>query len=190
MLLEVLDDIILLSYRQSAGAEYFMERVSLKDILQKVHGDFKVQAQKKNITMDLNIPSDLSPIQADPEALEEVFSNLVNNAIKYTKRNGTVSLSAIEKENAIIIDIIDTGIGITTEEQPKIFNEFYRASKAKSNKIEGTGVGLAIVKEIVDAHHGEIRVRSELGKGTTITVILPKSTLITRKSLRLVKENK
>ncbi len=190
MLLEVLDDIILLSYRQSAGTEYHMEHVSLKDILLKVHGDFTVQAQKKNINMDFNFPSDLSPIQADPEALEEVFSNLVNNAIKYTERNGTVALSVVEKENAIIIDIIDTGIGITTEEQPKIFNEFYRASNAKSKKIEGTGVGLAIVKEIVDAHQGEIRVRSELGKGTTITVILPKSTLITRKSSRLVKENK
>ena len=180
MLLEVLDDIILLSYRQSAGAEYFMEHVSLKDILHKVHRDFKVQAQKKNITMDLNIPSDLSPIQADLEALDEVFSNLVNNAIKYTKRNGKVSLSAIEKENTIEIDVFDTGIGITTEELPKIFNEFYRGSNVKSNGIDGTGVGLTIVKEIVEVHQGEIKVRSELEKGSSITVILP----------HLVKENK
>jgi len=176
MLLEVLDDIILLSYRQSAGAEYFMEHVSLKDILHKVHGDFKVQAQKKNITMDLNIPSDLSPIQADPEALEEAFSNLVNNAIKYTKNDGKIFVSVKQREKEIKIEVTDTGIGIAAEELPKIFNEFYRASNAKSNKIEGTGVGLTIVKEIVDAHHGEIRIQSELGKGSTITVLLPKST--------------
>jgi len=180
VLLEVLDDIILLSYRLSAGAEYFMESVQLKDVLQKVFEDLKVQAQKKTISMDLQVPADLPQIQVDREALEEVFSNLVNNAIKYTKRNGTVALSAIEKENTIKIDVVDTGIGIAAEDLPKIFNEFYRASNAKSNKIEGTGVGLAIVKEIVKAHHGEIRVQSELGKGTTITVVLPKS----------VKENK
>ncbi len=173
MLLEVLDDIILLSYRLSTGAEYFMESVQLKDVLQNVFEDLKVQAQKKTISMDLQVPTDLPQIQADREALEEVFSNLVNNAIKYTKENGTVSLSVIEKDKAIKIDVVDTGIGIAAEDLPKIFNEFYRASNAKLNKIEGTGVGLAIVKEIVDAHRGEIRVQSKLGKGTTVTVLLP-----------------
>ena len=176
ILLEMLDDIVQLSYRQSASAEYFMEPVHITFVLHKVLEDFRVQAQKKNISVDIQVPPDSPVILADPAALEEAFSNLVNNAIKYTKRNGTVSLSAKEKENTITIDIIDSGIGISTEELPNIFNEFYRASNAKSNRIEGTGVGLAIVNEIIEAHNGEIRVRSEVGKGSTVTVVLPKST--------------
>lgn len=174
VLLEMLDDIVLLSYRQSASAEYFFEPVQIRNVLKKALDNFRVQAQKKNILMDIQVPGDSPVIQADQAALEEVFSNLVNNAIKYTKRNGSVSLSAVEEENTVTIDITDTGIGITVEEQPNIFDEFFRASNAKSNKIEGTGVGLAIVQEIVDAHNGEIKVRSELGKGSTITVVLPK----------------
>lgn len=180
VLLEMLDDIVLLSYRQSASTEYFMEPVPITDVVQKALENFRVQAQKKNIQLDIQVPADSPVIQADQAALEEAFSNLVNNAIKYTQKNGSVSLSVVEKESVIIIDIIDTGIGITTEEQPKIFDEFYRASNVKSKKIEGTGVGLAIVKEIVKAHHGKIGVQSELGKGTTVRVILP----------QLIKENK
>ncbi|MCJ7581845.1 MAG: HAMP domain-containing histidine kinase [Candidatus Aminicenantes bacterium] len=176
VLLEVLDDIVQLSYRQSASAEYFMEPVHITFVLHKVLENFRVQAQKKNISVEIQVPPDSLIIQADPAALEEAFSNLVNNAIKYTKRNGTVSLSAKEKENNITIDIIDSGIGIASEELPKIFNEFFRASNAKSNGIEGTGVGLAIVNEIIESHKGEIKVQSELGKGSTFTVVLPKST--------------
>lgn len=176
MLLDVLDDIILLSYRQSAGVEYVMESVALGDVFHKVFEDLKVQARKKTVSMELQVPADLPQIQADRGAVEEVFSNLVNNAIKYSKINGTVSLVAMEKKDAVKIDVVDTGIGIPAEELPKIFNEFYRASNAKSNKIEGTGVGLAIVKEIIDAHRGDIKVESEIGKGSTVTVLLPKST--------------
>ncbi|MFC2160708.1 ATP-binding protein [Acidobacteriota bacterium] len=175
ILLEMLDDIVQLSYLQSASAEYLVEPVPITFILHKVLEDFRVQAQKKNISVDIQVPADSPIIQADLEALEEAFSNLVNNAIKYTKRNGTIFLSAKEKENVVTIDIIDSGIGIAADDLPKIFNAFFRASNAKSNRIEGTGVGLAIVNEIIAAHHGEIKVWSELGKGTTITVILPKS---------------
>lgn len=176
VLLEMLDDIVVLSYRQSESAEYFMEPVHITNVVHKALENFRVQAQKKNIHIDIQVPADSPIIQADQAALEEVFSNLINNAIKYTNRNGSVSLSVVEKESVIIIDIIDTGIGITTEEQPNIFDEFYRASNARLKKIEGTGVGLAIVKEIVKAHHGKIGVQSELGKGTTVRVILPQLT--------------
>ena len=174
MLLELLDDILLLSYRKSTKAVYHMEPVQLEDIMQKVIDDIQDQAQKKNIVIDFQIPLDFPQVLADRGALNEVFSNLLNNAVKYTQEHGAINVSAKQKRGFIEIDISDTGIGIVSEDLPKIFGEFYRAPNAKSYKIEGTGLGLAIVKEIVDAHHGSLKVQSELGKGSTFRVLLPK----------------
>lgn len=174
LLLELLDDILLLSYRKSTKEVYNMEPVQLADIIQKVIADTQAQAQKKNIVIEVQIPLDFPKITADPKALYEVFSNLVCNSIRYTGEFGAIHVSAKQERDFIEIDVSDTGIGIAAEDMPKIFDEFYRAPKAKSYEIEGTGLGLAIVKEIVEAHHGSLKVRSEQGKGSTFTVILHK----------------
>jgi two-component system NtrC family sensor kinase len=173
-LLELLDDILILSYRKSAKEAYDMEPVQLSEIMQKVVDDAQSQAQKKNIVINVQIPSDFPRVVADRKALNEIFSNLLNNAVKYTGERGTVNLTAKQKKGFIEIDLSDTGIGIDSEHLPEIFNEFYRSPNAKSHKVEGTGLGLAIVKEIVEAHGGSLKVRSELGKGSTFTVLLPK----------------
>jgi two-component system NtrC family sensor kinase len=174
-LLDLLDDILLLSYRKSTEAVYQMGPVHVTDVIQKVVEDLQTQAQKKNIVMDIQIPQNLPQVLADSESLKEVFSNLMSNAVKYTKGRGSVKVSAKVKKGLVEIEIRDTGIGISSEDLSEIFKEFYRASNAKSHKIEGTGVGLAIVKEIVEAHHGSLKVQSELGKGSTFTVTLPKA---------------
>lgn len=174
MMLELLDDILLLSYRKSTGAVYQMESVQFEDIMQKVIDDIRAQAQKKNIMIDIQISSDFPQVLAERKALYEVFSNLLNNAVKYTREHGAINVSAKQKRGSIEIDVSDTGIGIASEDLPKIFDEFYRAPNARSYKIEGTGLGLAIVKEIVEAHHGRLKVQSELEKGSTFTVLLPK----------------
>jgi two-component system NtrC family sensor kinase len=175
ILLELLDDILLLSYRKSTREFYVMEPVELEDIIEKALGGIQVQAQEKNITIDVRLPADLPRVSGDRKALEEVFHNLLTNALKYTQDNGGVFISAQQKENFVEIDMRDTGIGIASEDLPKIFDEFYRAPNAKTFKIEGTGVGLAIVKEIVETHGGKIKVRSELGKGSTFTLSLPRT---------------
>lgn len=174
-LLDLLDDILLLSYRKSTDAVYQMGPVQVKDIIQKVVEDSQTQALKKKIRMDIQIPRNFPQVLADPESLKEVFSNLIDNAVKYTKELGSVRISGKVKKDLVEIKITDTGIGISSEDVSEIFKEFYRASNAKSHKIEGTGVGLAIVKEIVKAHRGSLKVQSELGKGSTFTVILPKA---------------
>jgi len=174
-LLDLLDDILLLSYRKSTEAVYQMGPVQVIDIVQKVVEDIQDQAQKKNIEIDIQIPQNFPQVLADPESLKEAFSNLLNNAVKYTKEHGTVNVSAKQKKGLLEIEVRDTGIGIASENLPEIFSEFYRAPNAKSYKIEGTGLGLAIVKEIVEAHQGSLEVQSELEKGTTFTVILPKA---------------
>ena len=172
-LLELLDDILLLSYRKSTRDFYLMEPVRLEDIIEKARDDIQAQAQKKNLTINVYLPFDLSRVSADQKALGEVFSNLLSNAVKYTPDNGAICISARQKMDFVEIDVLDTGIGITPEDLPQIFDEFYRAPNAKAYQIEGTGVGLAIVKEIVEAHHGNLRVESELGKGSTFTLSFP-----------------
>ncbi len=174
-MLDLLDDILILSYRKSSEAVYRMEPVQVIDIVHKVLEDTHAHAQKKNIEIDIQIPSNFPQVMADSEALKEVFSNLLNNAVKYTEENGTVIVAAKQNRGFIEIEVRDTGIGIAPENLPEIFNEFYRAPNAKSHKIEGTGLGLAIVKEIVEALHGSLKVQSKLGKGSTFTVILPKT---------------
>jgi hypothetical protein len=173
-LLELLDDILLLSYRKSTEAVYHMEPVQLGDVIQKAVDDIQAQAQKKNIVIDVQIPSDFPQVLVDKVAILEVFSNLLNNAVKYTRERGSVIVSATQKKDFIEINVSDTGIGIASEHLPEIFHEFYRAPNAKSYKIEGTGLGLAIVKEIVEAHGGDLKVKSELGKGSIFTILLPK----------------
>lgn len=173
-MLELLDDILLLSYRQSTRAVYNMKPVQLAEIMRKVIDEVQDQAQKKNVALDVRIPSDFPRVLADSEALKEALSNLLNNAVKYTKEQGMISVSLKQKKEAIEIIVSDTGIGIAAEDLAKIFDEFYRAPNAKSFKIEGTGLGLTIVKEIVKAHQGTLKVQSEPGKGSTFMVSLPR----------------
>jgi two-component system NtrC family sensor kinase len=173
-MLELLDDFLLLSYRKSALGAYHMEPVHIDELIANIVSDIQAQAKKKNIVMNIQIPSDFPRVWADPAGLNEIFSNVLNNAVKYTGEKGKIRVSAIEKDDFIEISVQDTGIGIASQDCTKIFNEFYRSPNAKSYKIEGTGLGLAIVKEIVEAHKGRIAVQSELGKGCKITVSLPK----------------
>jgi two-component system NtrC family sensor kinase len=174
-MLDLLDDILILSYRKSTEAVYHLKPVQVTHTVQKVVEEIHDQAQKKNIKIDVQIPADFPPMLADPEALREVLTNLLNNAVKYTKEHRTVNVSAQQKKGFLQIEVRDTGIGIASEELKEIFQEFYPAPNAKSHKVEGTGLGLAIVKVIVEALHGRVDVQSELGKGSTFTVILPKA---------------
>jgi signal transduction histidine kinase len=173
-MLELLDDFLLLSYRKSAKGVYHMEPVHLAELIANSVSDILARAKRKNITIDIHIPSDVRQVWADPAGLNEIFSNLLNNAVKYTGENGAITVSSIKKDNFIEISVEDTGIGIASEDLCKIFDEFFRSPNAKSYKIEGTGLGLAIVKEIVEAHKGRITVQSELGKGCKFTIVLPK----------------
>ncbi|UCE41553.1 MAG: HAMP domain-containing histidine kinase [Candidatus Aminicenantes bacterium] len=172
-MLELLDDFLLLSYRKSALGVYHMEPVQLADFLKKMVVDIQAQSKKKNIKIDIQIPLQFPQVWADRAGLNEIFSNLLNNAVKYTGENSEITVSAKQRGDFVEISVADTGIGIAPEDISKIFNEFYRSPNAKSYKVEGTGLGLAIVKEIVETHHGSISVNSELGKGSIFTIKLP-----------------
>jgi len=123
----------------------------------------------------MHIPSELPPAFSDPEMIIQVFSNLIDNAVKFTPDRGKITVKAREKDDFIQIDVSDTGIGIKEEHLPRIFERFYRVDKARSREMGGTGLGLAIVKHIVHANKGKVSVKSESGKGSTFSVFLPKA---------------
>lgn len=130
------------------------------------------QAEKKNITITVDVPQDLTGY-CDGMQMVHVVRNLADNAVKYTPEGGSVTVWAGRHDAELVIRVSDTGIGIPHGEIPRIFERFYRVDKARSRRLGGTGLGLSIVKEIVDAHGGEISVESSLGAGSTFTVKLP-----------------
>jgi two-component system phosphate regulon sensor histidine kinase PhoR len=151
-----------------------MDTFSLNDALRHVVNAVKAKAEDKSITLNCNIDSSVGSIVGNQFSIEEMVTNLLLNSIKYTHAKGTVEISAEDREDCVFVQITDTGIGIPTEDQSRIFDEFYRATNARRTERDGTGLGLSIVKYIVDRHGGEIQVQSKEGSGTTFTLRLPK----------------
>jgi signal transduction histidine kinase len=114
-------------------------------------------------------------VLADEQSLVQVFSNLISNAIKYNKPGGSVIVTLREEDGTLVADVTDTGIGISREHLPLVFDQFYRVSRREDQKTKGTGLGLAIAKKIVEAHNGIIQVESEPERGSTFSVRLPKA---------------
>lgn len=148
--------------------------ISLKNVISKLIEDMKPLAQKDEITLEFGICSENDLVQGDEETLEQIFSNIITNAIHYNKPGGQVLITIRENKDFIATDVQDTGIGIGKEHLPFIFDQFYRVSRSESQKVKGTGLSLSIAKKIVEAHGGSIEVSSELGEGSTFTVLLPK----------------
>ena len=127
-------------------------------------------AREQELVADIDDPG---LVEADAVQLDRAVLNLLSNAVKFTPVGGRVTITARQKDGAAVIAVADTGIGIPPEEQPRLFTRFFRSSTATERAIQGTGLGLVIVKNIVDQHGGEIAVESAAGEGTTVTVTLP-----------------
>jgi signal transduction histidine kinase len=132
-------------------------------------------AREKSIQLRLGHLPDLPALMANRLNLEEVFSNLISNAINYTPENGHITIDAAVEGDYVCVRVTDTGIGIAAEDRDRIFDRFYRIKNAQTRFVVGTGLGLPIVKSIVDAHQGHIRVDSKPGRGTTFSIFLPLS---------------
>ncbi|MFC7392193.1 HAMP domain-containing sensor histidine kinase [Scopulibacillus cellulosilyticus] len=128
--------------------------------------------REKDIAVDMELPSAF--IYADQQLLHQVWTNLITNSIKFTDNGGSISLKLSKEDNEYHIEIMDTGIGISKNDLPYIFNRFYKADKARVRKESSSGLGLAITKKIIELHNGQIQVESQLGKGTTFHIRLPK----------------
>ncbi len=156
------------------GNRLKMEAFSLGASLRNAVSAAKAKAEDKLISLDCSIGSSVGEIIGNQFSFEEMITNLLLNAVKYTPANGRVEILAEDREDCVFVQIADTGIGIPREEQGRIFDEFYRAANAKSIERDGTGLGLSIVKYIVERHGGEIRVESEEGRGATFQLRLPR----------------
>jgi signal transduction histidine kinase len=125
------------------------------------------------VELTLETDPDMPPIVGSPEEIEELVGNLVSNAVKYTPAGGRVAACARLNGECAILRVSDTGIGIPAEDLPRLFNEFYRCTNARKSGIEGTGLGMTIVKAIADRHGADVRVDSKEGEGTSIEVRFP-----------------
>ncbi|NQT79705.1 MAG: response regulator [Candidatus Aminicenantes bacterium] len=152
-----------------------LKSLSLKKIIKKLIDDMEPLTKDDNISLELGSCSKNDIIQGDEETLEQVFSNLITNAIRYNKPNGRVLITIKENKDFTAVEVQDTGIGIAKDHLPFIFDQFYRVKRGEDQKIKGTGLGLSIAKKIVDAHGGSIQVSSEIGRGSIFTVVLPKA---------------
>lgn len=159
--------------RIEAGLILELEDVSINDVLNHSIRSNQQQADAKEITFHIDIPDVLPVISADPSRLEQIFNNLINNAVKYTPPEGTIKIRIEVKQTVMRIFIEDNGMGIGAEDQAKIFERFYRIRRPETDSIEGTGLGLAIVKSLTEAHDAKIDLKSILGKGSTFRVTLP-----------------
>jgi signal transduction histidine kinase len=166
-------DLLDLSRIESGLITLEMERLQTALLLSEQVAFHQTRAQGKNIQLSLESVSELPPILANKRAIEEVFANLLTNAIKYTPEGGKVTVSALAEKDYVHIIVKDTGFGISREDLGRIFDRFYRVKDDKTRMISGTGLGLAIVKSIVEAHNGRIEAESEVDRGSTFHVFLP-----------------
>jgi len=159
-----------------------LELLDLSQILYKTVDLLREKIKNKKITLEVNIPAHLPLIKGEKLSIERVFTNLIRNAIAYNHEEGRISVKAKGEGDYVVIEVSDTGIGIPQKDIPFIFDEFFRVKNKKTKHITGSGLGLSIVKKIVEAHRGSMEVRSEDGKGSTFTVFLPKFTGTNEKS--------
>lgn len=170
MVLDLLD----LARLDAGTADLKMTPINLRALLVSIQEKFMPQSQRAGVRIELQVPNDLPPVIADGDRLAQVFTNLTDNALKFTPHGGSISIAAFLELDSLHITVTDTGAGISEKDIPNIFQRFYRADPArKGGEAHGAGLGLAIAHEIVAAHGGKITVRSRIGIGTTMEVILP-----------------
>lgn len=159
---------------EAGQLEMDMKAVSLSDIARRVISKLQALAEEKNISISQHFPPGLPTAQADPDRLEQVFINLLDNAMRVTPAGGKVEVTIKDLKEKFQISISDNGPGIPLEEQPLIWERFYKVDKSRARRGDGTGLGLAIVKEIVEAHGGSIEVTSKPGEGSIFVFTIPK----------------
>jgi PAS domain S-box-containing protein len=147
------------------------ELLQLNEILCQVEQQYKSEAQCRHLALEVSLQKELPLVKGDPLALERVFTNLLHNALKFTPELGQVTVSSRQQNGEVIVVIADTGLGIPPEEVPFVFEKYYRTTTARHQ--EGTGLGLFIVKALVEAHGGRVEIKSVLGQGTHFSVFLP-----------------
>jgi two-component system phosphate regulon sensor histidine kinase PhoR len=169
---ELISDISDLSAIESGQIELTRKPVNLRRAVADVVMLLESRRADTTVSITASIPTHLR-VQADRTRLEQILYNLVDNAVKFNRPDGSVHIVANDSEDKVIISVQDTGLGISASDLPRVFERLYRGDKSRSRKTEGSGLGLAIVKHLVQAHGGEVSVSSELGRGSQFAFTLP-----------------
>lgn len=173
-LLELINQILDLSKieGQITESKESFEDIDVYEIANNIASRFEQRLNSKNI--ELTLSGEGIIINGNKSMIRDMLSNIIDNAIKYNKVGGKVDIKILQNKYEVIINLKDTGMGIPQEDRDRIFERFYRVDKSRSKKITGTGIGLSIVKHIVEYHNGTIVLNSEVNKGTTIEIHLQK----------------
>ncbi|MEE8410841.1 MAG: ATP-binding protein, partial [Myxococcota bacterium] len=189
-LLNLIGQVLDLSRIESGNVFMVREKVQVRDIIELALSDIRPQAERRRITLEVDVNEDLQPIMADRDKFRRVLTNLLGNAVKFTPELGTISVKADvyevppeegdrfdmfepERNRHMQLQIIDTGIGIHEDKLEQIFDAFYQVDNTSTREFGGTGLGLTIVRNFITAHGGRITVKSTVGSGSTFTVVLP-----------------
>lgn len=159
---------------ESGRVQFRKTRFSVADLIYECRDVMMTKAQETNIQIRIDVPNDMPLLEADRDKIKQVILNLISNAIKYNRPNGSVIITGNFNESEIFVTVQDTGIGIPEESIPHLFEKFYRVREHES-KASGTGLGLSISKQIIQGHNGRIEVKSKMGVGTSFTVFLPRA---------------
>jgi signal transduction histidine kinase len=171
----LINDLFELSQLETGQVQLAVEAVNMNDLLSDVLESMQAQAGAKGVSLKGIFSEDLPIIKGELNKLQRVIYNLVQNAIRHTPSGGSISLSTQVAPEGVRVEVADTGEGIAPEDLPHIFEQFFRGEKSRSRETGGAGLGLAIAKRIVEAHHGRIWVESQVGQGTRFRFVLPAS---------------
>ncbi|WP_243290105.1 ATP-binding protein [Bacillus sp. FJAT-47783] len=171
----LVNDLLDLARMEAGHISLNYERIPFHPFIEKVVRKFQKPAKEKEIELTVHWMNEVNEGFFDPDRIEQVLTNLIDNAIRHTKSGGFVKLTIQETDNGLKLDVQDSGSGISKEDLPFVFERFYKADKARTRGRSGTGLGLAIAKNIVDAHNGNIHVHSKVDEGTTFSIYLPKN---------------
>ncbi len=173
LLSRLVTDLQELAQAEAGQLTLVRQPTALAALVEQAIGMLHPRADAKDITLRVNLPDDLPQLDIDPERIGQVLRNLLNNAIAYTPEGGEIGVSAARQDDRVTVSVRDTGEGIAAEHLPHIFDRFYRADRSRARASGGAGLGLAIVRQLVLAHGGNIAVESVPGRGTVFTFTLP-----------------
>jgi len=169
----LVEDLLTLSHIELKELKFNFENVSINAAITNVISLVEAKAKEKKITIHNNVRENFPMIRADKDKLTQIFVNILDNAVKFTPESGRITIAAKEADAYTAVSISDTGIGVPRDEIQRLGERFYRVDRSRSRDLGGTGLGLSIVKHLMIAHGGRMEIESELGRGTTVSLLFP-----------------
>jgi signal transduction histidine kinase len=172
-LTQLINNILDFSRIEAGRKEYRFARTDVAAVVHEVVDAYRFHIEQQGFTLDVQVADDLPPVEADKEAISQALLNLMNNAVKYSREDKSIRLQVRGDGDRVLVSVADQGIGVAKGEQGKIFEKFYRAEDSLVHETKGSGLGLPLVRHIMDAHGGKVEVESTPGRGSTFTLVLP-----------------